>query len=264
MTLSSTIKERVTELKFHKSVMAVRQLKKSLADAYPSMLLRWSKARRDLLVAEFNKCSTVEECIEFTQRHMNGGSCQIPWEIQSALKLIGAASPKVMCEIGTFDGGTSLLFIRFLSTLEVMVCIDLHVKNKEILKLLAPPNLQLQFLDMPSYSERTVSKVIEFLKGRMIDALFIDGDHRYEGVKKDFLFYRRFVKDGGQILFHDIVQEKGLGRAWAGGVPKIWKELSPHYPHREFIQNPEQAGFGIGSLTYSSAVQPPVSMPSQY
>ena len=70
MTLTNTIKEKVTELKFHGSVMAVRQMRKSIADAYPSVLLRWSKARRDLLVAEFDKCSTVEECIEFTRRRM--------------------------------------------------------------------------------------------------------------------------------------------------------------------------------------------------
>jgi hypothetical protein len=252
MKLSSALKKRATELKFHKSVIVVRQLRKSLVDAYPSLLLRTSKARRDLLVSEFNKCATVEECIGFTRRHMNGGSCQIPWEIESALRLIGDGTPKVLCEIGTFEGGTSLLFIRFLPSLEAMVCIDIHVKNKEILKLLAPPSLQLKFFDMPSYAERTVNKVTEFLGGRAIDALFIDGDHRYEGVKKDFLSYRHLVKDGGKILFHDIVQEKGTGRAWAGGVPKIWQELSPHYPHREFINNPDQEGFGIGSLTYSS------------
>ena len=140
-----------------------------------------------------------------------------------------------------------------------MICIDLYVKNREILKLLAPKNLDLQFFDMPSYSERTVSKVSKSLKGRAIDVLFIDGDHRYEGVKKDFLFYRSLVNDGGQILFHDIVEENGPGKAWAGGVPKFWRELSPHYPHREFIRNPDQEGFGIGSLTFSRAVTPPLT-----
>jgi cephalosporin hydroxylase len=186
---------------------------------------------------------------------MGEGSCQIPSEIKAAIEFIGRANPKVMCEIGTFDGGTSLLFIRFLPTLERMICIDLHVKNKDLLRLLAPPTLQLKFFDMPSYAERTVTKVAQFLRGRMIDALFIDGDHRYEGVKSDFLAYRRFVRDGGQILFHDIVQEKGNGRAWAGGVPSLWKELAPHYPHREFIDSPDQEGFGIGCVTYTGVHQ---------
>lgn len=140
-----------------------------------------------------------------------------------------------------------------------MLCIDLYVKNKEILKLLAPSNQQLEFFDMPSYSQGTVDKVAKFLKGRMIDALFIDGDHRYEGVKHDFLCYRPFVKDGGLILFHDIGEDKGGGRAWAGGVPTLWKELSPVCPHNEFVNSRDQEGFGIGVLTYSRAVELPVA-----
>ena len=224
------------------------------------MLLRLNQKKRDALVSEFKGCLTVQDCIEFTRRQMAAGSCQIPWEIDSAIKLIANARPRVMCEIGTADGGTSLLFSRFLPTVEVMLCIDLYVKNKELLKLLAPPNQQLQFFDMPSYSQASAEKVAKVLKGRMIDVLFIDGDHRYEGVKQDFLRYRPFVREGGLILFHDIVEDRGGGRAWAGGVPKLWKELSPAYLHREFVHSRDQDGFGIGVLNYSRAVDRPLAM----
>jgi cephalosporin hydroxylase len=182
---------------------------------------------------------------------MAAGSCQIPWEIESALRLIADTRPRVLCEIGTFDGGTSLLFSRFLPTVETILCIDLYVKNKEMLKLLARPNQRLQFFDMPSYSGAAVAKVGEFLDGRMIDVLFIDGDHRYEGVKQDFLCYQEFVRHNGLILFHDIVDDKGGERAWAGGVPALWRELSPAYRHFEFIHDRQQKGFGIGALIYT-------------
>jgi cephalosporin hydroxylase len=191
---------------------------------------------------------------------MRSGSCQIPWEIESAIKLMANTRPQVVCEIGTFDGGTSLLFSKFLATVQLMLCIDLHVKNKEMLKLLAPPGQHLQFFDMPSYSEGTVDRVAKCLDGRTIDALFIDGDHRYEGVKQDFLCYRPFVKDGGLILFHDIVEDRGRGKAWAGGVPRLWKELSRYYPHSEIIHSRDQDGFGIGLLTYSKTMKSPVAM----
>lgn len=36
-----------------------------------------------------------------------------------------------------------------------------------------------------------------------LDALFIDGDHLYEGVKSDFDKFSPFVKKGGIIIFHD-------------------------------------------------------------
>jgi hypothetical protein len=36
-----------------------------------------------------------------------------------------------------------------------------------------------------------------------IDFLFIDGDHSYEGVKKDFDLYSKIISDNGTIVLHD-------------------------------------------------------------
>lgn len=51
-----------------------------------------------------------------------------------------------------------------------------------------------------------------------ISLLFIDGDHSYEGVKKDTLSWEPLVKKGGTIIFHDI--------DYKDGVP-VW--LDDHY-----------------------------------
>lgn len=171
MAAINMLRERLTELKFHGSLIPIRQMRKSLVDIYPSMLLRLNKRKRDAL---------------------------------------------------------------------------------------ARPGQQLRFLDMPSYTELAVDNVTKVLNGRMIDALFIDGDHRYEGVTQDFLCYRPFVKEGGLILFHDIVEDNGRSRAWAGGVPKIWRDLYPYYHHCEFVASRAQQGFGIGVLSYSRAARPPI------
>lgn len=53
---------------------------------------------------------------------------------------------------------------------------------------------------------------------KQIALLFIDGDHSYEGVKKDTLSWEPFVKKGGTILFHDT--------DYVDGVP-VW--LDDHY-----------------------------------
>jgi predicted O-methyltransferase YrrM len=37
----------------------------------------------------------------------------------------------------------------------------------------------------------------------VIDVLFIDGDHSYEGVKKDFELYSTLLSDKGIIIIHD-------------------------------------------------------------
>lgn len=256
MSFSKAINAQFTELKFHPSVLAVRQVKKRLADAGPALRLKLSRKKRDEIIGQFARCSSVQDCIDFTKQHMGTGSCQIQSEIAAALDFIAGSSPKIMFEIGTLNGGTSLLFGRFLPTIETMVCIDLHVKNKETLKLLARPKQQWLFFDMSSYGDETIKRISKFLNGRLIDALFIDGDHRYEGVKQDFLRYRQFVREGGIILFHDIVESSGNSSAWAGGVPQLWQELSPHYEHREFVQSRDQEGFGIGALRFTKAAQP--------
>jgi hypothetical protein len=41
----------------------------------------------------------------------------------------------------------------------------------------------------------------------MIDLLFIDGDHSYEGVKKDFELYSTILSDNGIIIIHDTDSE---------------------------------------------------------
>jgi cephalosporin hydroxylase len=243
--------ERINALKFHGFMVPIRRAKKFVADLYPSMALMFNRRRRNEIVNEFARCSTVAECMGFTQRYMGAGSCQIPWEIESAIKLISETRPRVMCEIGTFEGGTSLLFSKFLKTLDLLLCVDLYVKNKQMLRLLAPAGQKLLFIEMSSHSTSAVDAIAQLLDGRKIDVLFIDGDHRYEGVKQDFENYKKFVRDGGLILLHDIVEDNGRGRAWAGGVPKLWQELRSHFPYQEFICEQGQSGFGIGVLTYS-------------
>jgi predicted O-methyltransferase YrrM len=86
-----------------------------------------------------------------------------------------------------------------------------------------------------------------------LDFLFIDGDHSYEGVKKDFEIYSSLVRKGGIIAFHDIVPDYytryGIRTpSYTGGVPKFWNEIKYNYRYIEIIEDPNQDGYGIGVL----------------
>jgi predicted O-methyltransferase YrrM len=86
-----------------------------------------------------------------------------------------------------------------------------------------------------------------------IDLLFIDGDHSYNGVKKDFTDYSPLVRKGGWIAFHDIIpaglKDEGVQRGgWTGGVPEFWNEVKRTCEHFEIIENTQQDGSGIGVL----------------
>jgi predicted O-methyltransferase YrrM len=96
-----------------------------------------------------------------------------------------------------------------------------------------------------SHKEETVRKLKDILGGGMIDLLFIDGDHRYEGVRKDFEMYSPLVRKGGIIAFHDICP--GPPDA-VGGVPSFWKETMGKYQNMPIIKDQSQGGCGIGIL----------------
>ena len=211
---------------------------------------RFDPKKREVIAAEFARCVTVDDCIAFTRRHMGGGACQKEAEIARALDVIATTRPTTFCEIGTSEGGTSLLVTKFLPTLETMLCLDLYVKNKALLRLLKPPELDIRFCEMSSHSDQAVHVAQQAISSHTIDVLFIDGDHRYQGVKEDFHRFSPLVREGGLIMFHDIVQEKPGTDAWAGGVPQFWRETSPRFKHQEIVEDYDQSGFGIGILEW--------------
>lgn len=83
------------------------------------------------------------------------------------------------------------------------------------------------------------------LKDRQIDFLFIDGDHTYEGVKKDFHMYSPLVRKGGIVALHDICSGPP---EMAGAANKFWNEVKRGYIHKEIVNRSDQEGYGIGVL----------------
>lgn len=209
-------------------------------------------------------CQTPEELMAFTQNWMGVGSVQIPEEICGVVKYLQAISPKSVCEIGTEHGGTNLLLSQSLPTLERMIGVDLFIKHKPHLRAFNSPAKKLFLIEGSSYTEGTRNRVQKVLDGEYLDVLFIDGDHRYEGVKKDFLMYRDLVREDGCILSHDIVLDhtQRFGKetpAWSGGVPTLWQELKAIYQHQEFVLDYDQDGLGIGVLRFRRDVILPES-----
>jgi len=91
-----------------------------------------------------------------------------------------------------------------------------------------------------SQYERTKQKVVELLNNDLLDFVFIDGDHSYNAVKKDFEIYFDLVRPGGIIALHDI------GYAEEGGVHKFWDEIKNNFQHIELRKHyKNQKGIGI-------------------
>lgn len=63
-----------------------------------------------------------------------------------------------------------------------------------------------------------------------LDLFFIDGDHSYESVKADWEAYKRFLKPGSIVIFHDW--------GWAEGVKRVIEEdVKPLVSHFDSLPN---------------------------
>ena len=178
---------------------------------------------------------------------------QIPSEIKQLAKEVKDLSPRIAMEIGTAKGGTLYIWSRYLESCQTIISIDLprgpfgagYPKTKiKFFKLFAPDK-ELYFLRGDSHSEKIANRVSQILKSDKLDFLFIDGDHTYEGVKRDFEMYSKLVRLGGIIAFHDIVPGPPES---VGGVPRFWDEIKFDSKYIEIVKDWKQGGYGIGVI----------------
>lgn len=196
------------------------------------------------------QANTADECFAFSRAYFGLGPVQHPGEIKSLLDFAQDNGAHVVCEIGSRDAGTSVLFSRVLRP-DTLVVMDLYAKNRWRLRRAAPPGQALHAIDGDTGHRLTVARLRRRLRGRKLDLLLIDGDHRWSGVRQDFINYREFVRDGGLIAFHDICDVTAPdSEAWTGDVPAFWRLVRTIYPSLEFTETPNQQGLGIGVIRY--------------
>lgn len=179
---------------------------------------------------------------------------QLKEEIAGLLKKLEEMRPRTVLEIGTARGGTLFLFTRVSGDDALLVSVDMPHGPfgggypdymVPLMESFATRGQRIHLVQGDSHSQETMKDVLTRLEGRSVDFLFIDGDHTYEGVKKDFEMYSGLVSKGGLIAFHDIVPGP---EADVGGVPRFWREASKRHKHMEFVRDASQGGFGIGVL----------------
>lgn len=107
--------------------------------------------------------------------------------------------------------------------------------------------LKLKYDAKVLFGDSTDQKSIEWSQENgPFDVVFIDGDHRYEGVKKDFYNYKDLAKK--LIVFHDIDKEGQLiNKDSSVGVGELWNEIKDQYNTIEIVC-PVQRGMGIGVI----------------
>ncbi len=179
---------------------------------------------------------------------------QVKSEILDLITYLRKFKPKYILEIGTASGATLFLFTKIAEKDATIISIDLpggefgggYPEWKiPIFKKFSSQNQQLHLIRMDSHKEETIEKAKQHLNQNLLDILFIDGDHSYLGVKKDFEMYHSLVKNQGKIIFHDITSSK-----WQERVYEFWNEIKTKYDSIEIVEEINQNLAGIGILHF--------------
>ena len=189
---------------------------------------------------------------EAVARGFERGMWQHREEILPFAEWLASVAPRIIIEIGTFQGGTAALFCHLASSR--MISVDLPEgpfgglnwtrsadRNRSLLAVY--PHFVGILGD--STSPDVVAEVRRVLGPDRADLLFIDGDHSYDGAKGDYLRYRQFVRPGGAIALHDI-NDTPFHRQVGCRVDQLWRELPG--AKREFNLHRAWGGIGVAAV----------------
>lgn len=175
-------------------------------------------------------------------------------ELGALLGEVSRLRPSAVVEIGTASGGTLFMLTRAAADDATLASIDLPggafgggypLWRAPLYRSFAKSGQRVHLLRRDSHDPSTLEALKGVLGGRSVDFLFIDGDHTYEGVKRDFETYRSLVRPGGMIGFHDIVPHSAESGC---EVNRFWKEIRGSFDSMEFVENWRSQFGGIGLL----------------
>jgi predicted O-methyltransferase YrrM len=225
---------------------------------FASSHLRTAKAELTRLLRQYGE--TPAALVKITDEFRGHGwfleirSWQIKSEFIDMLMWAKDLKPANILEIGTAKGATLLAWCRFASNKVVSVDLPggIHGGGYPEIKqglyqhfVSDRDKVKLFCIQDDSHAATTRQKAESFLAGDKLDILFIDGDHTYSGVKRDFELWSPLVRPGGFVVFHDILPHKDLHDC---EVDKLWAELKAQYTWQEFVENPNQGWAGIGAV----------------
>ena len=153
-------------------------------------------------------------------------------------KVIHENAPKALLEVGRFLGGSTVLIVAAANGSRVIsvdskITVPEYAKDSlldEHLKRLGLSNYELFVHDSNNFDPQC-----------MLDFVFIDGDHTYESVKKDFENFDKYLNIGGHMLFHGSCSTRPYTTHKEGTV-KLMLELKRSEKYKLIRE--------VGSLTH--------------
>ena len=158
--------------------------------AFHEIRSRWLK---DLLPLENYTPTNLIEPLPLPRQSLFDG-CKL---LVSRKMIIDAMTKNsIVAEVGTQEG----IFAEYI--LEVATPKELHLFDIDFKPMYARNNTKLE--NFAKIHEGDSSSLLASFEDNYFDWIYIDGDHHYDGVKRDAEIAVRKVKPGGFLVFNDF------------------------------------------------------------
>ena len=204
------------------------------------------KKLKEFHAKPFSMDTLIDWAMSFPSRgYMRVSSIQQRSEIMSLAKAVAELKPVNILEIGTARAGTLFIWAHLASSKVISCDLDDAPFKRSLYEAFPPPgsSCKVTHLSGDSHTKEFLKKVEAELDGEKVDFLFIDGDHTEVGVESDYNDYHHLVRSGGIIAFHDIIEKQAIP---TNQVYYFWKRLKKNANTEEFVNDPDQTGYGIG------------------
>ena len=171
------------------------------------------------------------------------------WETEFLIKIISLFDipKKVYVEIGGLKGGSLRVMGNIIDKNGLLISIDI-VGSEKLQKTIKDfsETHKTHLIIKDSHLPETKNLLLKQLDGKLIDILFIDGDHTLLGAVKDTIDYTSLVTQNGLIIFHDCgiinAEMTKAGSKVINGVHPCFQSFVYNKP---YILLQEWSGLGI-------------------
>jgi predicted O-methyltransferase YrrM len=157
----------------------------------------------------------------FSSSTLNNGIADLAFDEAAYLfRLVRNLRGATIVEIGRFKGGSTFVIAAAMDESSELWTYDIHVKLSDTYdghELDADLEAALRRYGLDGRVHVVVADSRIVTPPGSCALVFVDGDHRYEGVRADYEHWRPAIVPGGHLLFHDA----GATRAFAPEYPDV-------------------------------------------
>lgn len=194
---------------FHKALISRLQKRNPelIAATFNKPVKEWGSLRFPTEIAGFEDLTFL-----FWSTNVSRGILRQDYDEAAALfKAVRGLRAERGVEIGRFLGGSTVLIAAALPATGRLLSIDLCPRDDAALQQ------ALDRLGLLSRVELKVGDANAVPISESYDFAFVDGDHSYEGAKKDHLKWGAAVRPGGLVIHHDM----GCSRRFASQIAEL-------------------------------------------